>query len=249
LANIYHKNINLDEYLVSEKLDGVRAYWDGDNFISRQGNIIKAPKCFVENFPKTHLEGELWIARSQFDLVSSIVRKENSTCEDWQDIKFMLFDMPKEDISFAERFEKMKELAIKTNLKQLQVIDQFRVSSHQDLEKKLIEITSQGAEGLMLHKINSFYQKTRNDDVLKYKTYQDDEAQIIDHIAGKGKYSGMLGAILVKNSDGVVFKIGTGFSDQQRRNPPKIGSIITYKFFGKTKNNQPRFASFVRERE
>ena len=59
----------------------------------------------------------------------------------------------------------------------------------------------------------------------------------------------MLGAILVEYKDGVRFKIGSGFTIQQRQNPPAIGTIITYKFYGKTKNNKPRFASFLRVRE
>ena len=58
----------------------------------------------------------------------------------------------------------------------------------------------------------------------------------------------MLGAIKVVLENGDTFKIGTGFSDAERRAPPKIGSVITYQFRGKTKNGIPRFASFLRVR-
>ncbi len=71
---------------------------------------------------------------------------------------------------------------------------------------------------------------------------------MIAHVEGNGKNAGKLGAILVENQEKIRFKIGSGFSEEQRKNPPKIGATITYKFFGKTKNGTPRFASFWRER-
>jgi DNA ligase-1 len=249
LANIYHQDVDIKNYLVSEKLDGVRAYFDGEKFISRQGNIINAPKWFSKNFPKEVLDGELWISRSSFELVSSIVRQQIPSDSDWQKIHFMIFDLPKSSEIFERRFEMMKKLAAQTNSKHLQVIDQFRVESHQALMQKLKSVVENGAEGLMLHRADSPYKSERNDDLLKLKTFEDEEAIVIAHIAGSGKYQKMLGALLVENSDKIQFKIGSGFSDLQRQNPPKIGSKITYKFFGKTKNNVPRFAVFMRVRD
>ena len=58
----------------------------------------------------------------------------------------------------------------------------------------------------------------------------------------------MLGALLVENGDGLRFRIGTGFKDKDRKNPPPIGTVITYKYFGKTNKGLPRFASFLRKR-
>ena len=249
LANIYHKGINLNQYLVSEKLDGIRAYWNGKELISKQGNIINAPKWFVKNFPKEDLEGELWIDRGKFELVSGIVRQEIPNDEEWKKVKLMLFDMPKNPKIFEKRLLDMKNLVKNLDLENLKVIEQFEVKNHKDLQRKLNEIIKNGGEGLMLHKKNSFYQAIRNDDLLKFKAYEDEEAVIIDYIAGKGKFAGMLGAILVENKDKIRFKIGGGFSDDQRKNPPKIGTIITYKFYGKTKNNKPRFASLLRVRD
>lgn len=246
LANIYHSNINLDDYLVSEKLDGVRAYFDGKNLVSREGNIFRAPKWFTANFPNEVIEGELWIGRGKFEQVSAITRKENANDKEWQMVKFMLFDMPKYPGNFAIRLEKMKELADKSNSQYLKVIDQFTVKNHAELAKKLDEFVKNGAEGLMLHKKNSFYKADRNDDLLKFKPFLDEEAKVIEHVVGKGKYQGMMGAILVENEEGIRFKIGSGFDDQQRKFPPKIGSIVTYKYFGKTKNNKPRFPIFIR---
>jgi len=58
----------------------------------------------------------------------------------------------------------------------------------------------------------------------------------------------MLGALLVETSDNIRFRLGTGFTDQQRRDPPPIGSLVTYKDYGRTVNGLPRFASFLRIR-
>ena len=115
--------------------------------------------------------------------------------------------------------------------------------------EQLNEVVKNGGEGLMLHRDDSLYQAVRNDDLLKLKTFEDAEAVVISHIAGEGKFTGMMGAMLVENKEKIRFKIGTGFTNSQRKFPPKIGAVITYKFFGKTKNNKPRFASFMRVRE
>ncbi|MES2961156.1 MAG: DNA ligase [Pseudomonadota bacterium] len=245
LANIYRDDIVITDYFVSEKLDGVRGYWTGEKFISRQGNEIHAPKWFTKDFPNEILDGELWIARGQFEATSSIVRQEIPNDADWQKISFMIFDMPKNPDIFSKRFAAMKKL----KSEHLKVIDQFKVESHEALIILLENTVKNGGEGLVLHRANSFYKAERNDDLLKLKTFEDAEARVISYVEGEGKYRGMLGALLVENDDKIRFKIGGGFSDQQRKNPPKIGAIITYKFFGKTKNNTPRFASFMRVRD
>ncbi len=249
LANIYHDNINLKEYFVSEKLDGVRGYWDGKNLISREGKIFTAPEFFTKDFPKEVIEGELWVGRGRFEEACGIVNTKDFNNPDWRKIKFMLFDLPKHPGKFYERLEALKTLVARSNSEFLQVIKQEKISDKNKLKQKLQEVVKQGGEGLMLHHLDALYKAERNDDLLKLKTYLDAEAQVIAHIEGKGKYKGMLGAILVRNFDGVEFKIGGGFSDEQRKNPPEIGSVITYKYFATTKNGKPRFASFLRVRE
>jgi DNA ligase-1 len=248
LANLYHEGVNLDEYLVSEKLDGVRARWNGKNLISRQGNLFNPPKWFIENFPKEELDGELWVARGKFEEASSIVRKEIPHGVEWQKVHFMIFDLPKSSEVFALRYEHLKKIIHGANSKYLQLVEQFEVPNHATLMKLLDATVKNGGEGLMLHRKSSQYQAIRSDDILKLKSFEDTEAVVIAHIQGKGKLKGKMGAILVENDEKIRFKIGGGFSEEQRKNPPKIGSRITYKFFGKTKNNTPRFPSFMRVR-
>jgi len=249
LANIYHPDIDLGNYFVSEKLDGLRGYWDGKNLISKEGNIYHAPEWFTKDFPSEVFEGELWIDRGKFEQTLAIIRNDSDDDMGWQKIHLMLFDMPKHQGTFKERLQAMQDLVVKSHSPYLKVIEQSAIYDQKTLMKNLDEVTKNGGEGLVLHRKDALYKNTRNDDLLKLKTYFDAEARVLKIISGKEKFQGMMGAILVENEEGIKFKIGSGFSDSNRKNPPAIGSIITYKYYGKTKDNKPRFASFLMIRE
>ena len=249
LANIYQSDIKLQNYWVSEKLDGVRGYWNGANFVSRQGHVFHAPEWFTGALPKMPLDGELWLGRGEFERLSGVVRRKLADDSSWRGVKFMIFDLPNHAGTFDERLKRLEKIVGDINVPHIQLVEQFKVSSHEVLIKKLDDLVVQGAEGLMLHLGSSVYKSGRSDDLLKLKKHFDAEAVVIAHILGKGKYEGMLGSMLVETSDKIRFKIGTGFSDEERKNPPAIGSIITYKYFGLTKKGVPRFASFMRVRK
>ncbi len=248
LANVYHEGINLSEYWVSEKYDGVRAIWNGKQLVSRGGNIYHAPKWFTQVLPKQKLDGELWIARQSFEQVVSTVRDKSPDDAAWKQVKFMVFDLPELSVSFNARLIEMKKVISSINTPWVRMVKQWKVASHPALMKELKAITKAGAEGLMLHKGSSFYKGKRSGDLLKVKPYEDAEAVVVKHIVGKGKYSNMLGAMIVEMPNGIQFKIGSGFSDAERQNPPEIGKTITYQYRGKTKNGIPRFATYLRER-
>jgi len=248
LANIYSSNIQLQNYWVSEKLDGVRAFWNGKNLISRQGNVFHAPKWFTNVLPEVALDGELWLARGEFERVSGLVRRDSANETDWREVKFMVFDLPNHAGVFNERLERLKIIIAKINAPHIQLVKQFKVNSHKILMKKLDDVVKQNGEGLMLHLASSRYKSGRSGDLLKLKKHFDAEAVVIAHLPGKGKYEGLLGSMLVETPDKIRFKIGSGFSDEERKNPPSIGSTITYKYFSLTKNGVPRFASFMRIR-
>ena len=248
LANIYHNGINLDEYWVSEKYDGVRAIWNGKKLVSRGGNIYHAPKWFTDPLPNKKLDGELWIARQAFEQVVSTVRDKSPDNAAWKKIKFMVFDMPELTTSFDRRLPQIKATIKEIDTPWVKMVKQWKVSNHSALMKELKIITDAGAEGLMLHKGSSFYRGKRSGDLLKVKPYEDAEAVVIKHLKGKGKYTNMLGAMIVEMPDGKLFKIGSGFTDAERQAPPAIGQTITYQYRGKTKNGIPRFATYLRVR-
>jgi len=248
LANRYHDQIDITQYWVSEKFDGVRGYWDGTRMISRQGNIINTPLWFVYALPKTPLDGELWLGRGQFDQVSGIIRRHQIDEEDWRLVKYLIFDLPASEQIFDFRVEQIKSIVTQVNRSHIQRVEQFKLDDNQTLLKTLDRIVENKGEGLMLHLGASYYQNSRSDDLLKLKKSNDAEATVIEHYEGKGKYVGLLGSLLVEANDQRRFKIGTGFSDLDRANPPPIGSIITYRYFGLTQKGTPRFASFLRIR-
>jgi len=249
LANTYHSGIDLNDYWVSEKYDGVRVIWDGKQLISRGGNIYHAPDWFIKDFPKQRLDGELWIARQRFEKVVSTVRDKKPDDKAWRKIKFMVFDIPDSPVIFSQRIHHIQRVIADRKIPWLQIVKQWKVKTHVELMTQLKEITTAGAEGLMLHRGASFYKGKRSGDLLKVKVYEDAEAVVIKHIQGKGKYLNAMGAIVVETPEGLQFKIGTGFSDNERQNPPAIGETITYQYRGKTKNGIPRFASFLRIRQ
>ena len=248
LATNYRQDIDITQYFVSEKLDGIRAYWDGHQLHSKQGNIFTAPVWFINAFPNVTLDGELWIARRQFEKVSGIVRTQEITNQQWQQVKFMIFDLPKSPLPFAQRINKMQQLVIEADSPYLQMIKQQKLTNSVALFNLLDKVVMAQGEGLMLHHQDALYQSKRSRDLMKLKKFEDAEAMVIAHLPGKGKYVNLLGSLLVETSDGIRFKIGSGFSDKERQNPPAIGSVITYRFTGKTRNNIPRFASFMRAR-
>ncbi len=249
LAKIYNDDIDVTDYLVSEKYDGVRAIWDGKTLTTRQGNPIVAPQWFTAHFPKAPLDGELWIARDAFDQVSGIVRKQSPDDTDWRKVNYLIFELPNGKGGFSKRYQLLKRIVVKANVKHLKAVKQFKVLDKAQLKQKMADIVALGGEGLMLHRANALYETGRNDVLLKLKPYFDAEAKVIEHLPGKGKYTGKMGSLLMELPNGVQFKLGTGFTDAERANPPAIGSTVTFIYQQKTKIGKPRFARFLRIRK
>jgi len=249
LANVYHQGVvDLRDYWVSEKLDGVRAYWDGERFLSRGGHVYRAPAWFTRGFPSHPLDGELWSGRGQFARLSGIVRKRQPVDSEWQQVRFHVFDLPMRDTVFQVRYQHLKRWVEAASSRYLVLVTQRPVASHEVLMAELDEIVAAGAEGLMLKRKASLYQAGRSDNLLKVKAFDDAEAVVVDHLPGKGKYQGMMGALEVELENGRRFRIGTGFSDLDRSQPPEIGSTVTFRYRGHTATGLPRFASFLRVR-
>jgi DNA ligase-1 len=248
LAHIYHQGIDVRKYLVSEKLDGIRAIWDGEKLISRQGHPIHAPTWFIKDFPRQALDGELWIARGQFELLSSTVRQSAPEDAAWRQVHYYVFELPEAEGPFAERATRIEQLTQKANSPYLKAIKQFRVHDEQALKRTLDSVVARRGEGLILHRADAPYLTGRNHALLKLKPQLDAEAKVIAHLPGKGKYVGKMGALLVQTPDGVQFKLGTGFTDAERANPPPIGAQVTYTYRDLTRKGKPKFASFLRVR-
>ena len=249
LAQNWDGKQDLSGWWISEKLDGIRAFWNGKHFYSRAGNRFFAPLFFTEKLPSNVcLDGELFLARQSFQETVSIVKNQNDEKEEekWKKLSFYVFDVPSlHDKVFEERIEFAKQ---NIQSKFARVVEHEKCSSNSDLEERLRQVEKEGGEGLMARQPNSLYEHKRSKTLLKIKSFQDSEAKVVGYLEGKGKYNKLVGALNVVNKQGISFSIGSGLSDEDRKNPPPVGSYVTYKFQGLTDSSVPRFPVFVCQR-
>jgi DNA ligase 1 len=229
---------------ISEKYDGVRAHWDGNTLWTRGGNRISAPDYFLAELPKgIGLDGELWFGRGQFETTVSIVRRETPD-ERWQLMSYMIFDSPTAVGTFEERMEFVRKI-LPRSARHVKRVPQTLCLGAEHLIARRDRIVESGGEGLMIRKPDSLYESGYSSTLLKVKPHTDGEAVVIGHKPGKGKYEGKMGSLRVKTADGREFSVGSGFTNAERAAPPRIGSRITYRYRGLTKNGLPRFPTYL----
>ena len=249
LAQVYRPGMDLQDYWVSEKYDGVRGYWDGSALRTRGGETVHAPAWFTAGWPTTALDGELWAGRGQFAQAHSTTRQQQPGDVAWRQMRFMVFDLPAHGGTFDQRLPALNVLVEGLHQPWVQAVPQRRVANDAALQALLHRTVRAGGEGLMLHRGASLYRAGRSDDLIKVKTHEDTEARVVAHLPGKGRHAGRMGALLVEMPSGQRFRLGAGFSDADRNHPPPLGSWVTYRFRGTHDGGLPRFASFVRLRE
>jgi len=248
LAHRWEESTDVKGWWMSEKLDGVRGYWTGKEMLSRSGKPFNIPRWFIRNFPPTALDGELWLGRQKFSGLVSIVRRKEAD-DDWKKVRYFIFDAPGIEGPFEERIDSTRRWFARYPSSYAEVLKQELCEGEVHLKAKLKEVESLGGEGLMLRRPESLYLAGRTHDLLKVKTYRDTEAVVVKHIPGSGRNEGRMGSLLVRLPSGIEFAVGGGFSDDDRKNPPPVGSTITFKYYSLTKKGVPRFASFLRIRE
>lgn len=234
-------------WLMSEKLDGVRGLWDGQQMYFRSGKIMHLPQAFTQNFPPFALDGELYSGQLHFNAIISIL-KNPAKSKEILSLKYYVFDVPLREGGLLERLAYLQEFLDANPNAYIEIILQTPIQSLDSIYARLESITQRGGEGLVIRDKNAPYQHKRSKNDFKLKHYKDAECEVIAHTEGKGKYSGMLGA-LVCEYNGKSFKIGSGLSDAQRRHPPQIGEMITFKYHSLTPNGIPRFPTFYRIKE
>ena len=249
LANVYRPGIPLADYWVSEKYDGVRGYWDGSRLFTRGGAAVAAPAWFSAGWPALPMDGELWAGHGAFGAALSTVRQQRPVDTAWRGMRFMVFDLPAQGGPYDARLLVLRQLLAQQDPARLVAVAQSRAESHGALQGRLNQIVQAGGEGLMLHRGAALYKGERNGDLLKFKPYLDADAKVVGWVPGKGKYDGQLGALMVETPQGRRFKLGTGFSDAQRREAPAPGTWVIYRFRDNNASGIPRFASFLRMRD
>ena len=248
LPKVYSEQVDISGWLMSEKLDGVRGYWDGKQMLSKNGNEFYPPEEFTRNLPPFPLEGELWGGRGSFEQTIGIVKKKQPH-DGWLQLKFAIFDVPQVPGGFTERMAEAVEWFTANPSTCAFVIPQTAIRDQAHMQLELQRIEELGGEGLIVRKPDSLYAAGRSPEILKVKNYSDAEATVVAHLPGKGRNEGRLGSLLVEIEGGTQFKIGSGFSDTERETPPTIGAVITYKYYGTYQSGIPKFPSFMRIRQ
>jgi DNA ligase-1 len=239
-----YKDQNISGWMMSEKLDGIRAYWNGRELLFRSGKKINAPKYFTKDYPSFEIDGELWSKRGDFEFISSVVR-DKVPGDGWKKIKHYIFEVPNTKGGLLQRLKKLEK--IKSNF--IKIIPQRTIKSKKELSLFLKNIEKNGGEGVVVRDPDAPYIAKRTSKVLKVKTFHDMECIVVGYTQGKGKYSGMVGALKCKLEDGTLFKIGSGLTVKERKNPPKLKTLITFKYKEFTKYGKPRFPIFLRTRK
>lgn len=261
-------------WFISEKLDGVRALWNGKNFISRGKKVFHAPDWFKEQMPKDCvLDGELHCGRGQFQLVSGITRHKVPVDEDWKKVRFCVFDAPEIDGGFEERMNVYMRVVAEAGGEAggeagsvLEAATQTRIEHFEHAYEMYKSWVMNGAEGAMLREPNSPYEKKRSKYLLKWKPVHDAEAVVIGYQQGKNRLAGKLGTFTVE-MDGKTFSLSGCLSDVFRNKYvfrsggelvegpdedddvyPTIGDVVTFTFMEYTTNGLPRQPVFQRIR-
>jgi DNA ligase-1 len=249
LAVVYSGQVDPSLCLVSEKYDGVRAVWDGRVLRHRSGRPVSAPGSFLKALPREAVDGELWLGRGRFDEVSAIVRRTEPQEAEWARVRYMTFEMPGAQGSFADRAARLAAIVAGASSPQLDLAPQLRVADRAALQHRLDEVVRGGGEGLMLHLASAPAEYGRSPALMKLKPHLDAEAIVVGHRRGLGKYSGQVGALLVEAPDGRRFLVGSGLTDELRHDPPAVGAVIVYRYRDLTSTGLPRFATYLRRHE
>ncbi|WP_334083657.1 DNA ligase [Helicobacter typhlonius] len=193
------------------------------------------------------LDGELYSPHLHFNEIISIL-KNPARQDEITELKYYVFDVPFASGGLMERLNILKQYLESHPHNFIEIIPQTPLESLDSVYTRLESITQNGGEGLVIRSALAPYESKRSKNAFKLKKSKDAECEVVAHTEGKGKYSGMLGA-LVCRYNGTSFKIGSGLSDETRRNPPKIGTIITFKYQSLTPRGIPRFPVFWRIKE
>lgn len=244
---------NASGWYLSEKFDGQRGIWENGIMYSRNGNEILTPQWLKDLLIGIKsLDGELYFGKNSFHRTGAF-RKKSVDLSEWENVKYMIFDIPDSKEVFSERYTKLGIIVNsldKTNshYHQLKLVNQKKISNHREINNIFSDIVQNGGEGVILKDPNGLYKLGRSNSFLKYKIIQDNEAIIVGYKMGKGKYTNMLGAFMAhpieksKPNPKKAFSL-SGINDYIRKNYFKthpIGTIITYTYNGLTKNGKPR---------
>lgn len=227
LLALYHPNLvqNPTEWLVSEKLDGVRALWDGSTLLSRNGIVFVPPQAFLDALPRGLpwvLDGELYISHSTpLEQLVSVLRGNT-----WLGVRFLVFDAQIDGMPYSERLQAINKTPYTGG-----VIPQVPVRSHEDIATRVRTINGEGIVVRHRDGIYEFGKRSRH--VLKHKRVFVADGVVVSHDHSQAT----IGVSVLGGIANIV---------SPRQPPPIIGSQVRVRYYGLTaKNAKPRGASLI----
>ncbi|VVM19191.1 DNA ligase (ATP) (EC [uncultured Gammaproteobacteria bacterium] len=108
LLKTYDDKKSVVGWVMSEKFDGIRGFWNGKQLLTRGGQQIITPDWFIENYPPFSIDGELWTKRGDFEEISSIVRRKNPDNR-WRAITHQIFEVPNQEGGLLDRLKVLQD--------------------------------------------------------------------------------------------------------------------------------------------
>jgi len=240
-------------YFASPKLDGIRGVCINGKMLSRTGKPIKGVEHIEEVVKKLdiNLDGELLIPGQHFQTSSGKLRSNNSS----PDAKYYVFDTPDTSLPFSKRLDIIAGL--KGLSKYIKVVKHKVVTSSEEIHGFYNTCLNKGLEGLVLKEPDHYYKHSRSSLWMKMKEAHTIEGRVVDFKEGKDKYEGMLGALVVMLDNSVLADVGSGFTDQMRRDMwnnrvltgvSMYGRIVEIEYHERTLDGSLRHARYIRTR-
>jgi DNA ligase-1 len=154
---------NLTGWVASEKLDGIRAIWTGEFFMTRQGKILKAPAWFTAGMPDVRLDGEIYMGRNSFNQLVSTIQKKGSN---WDGVQYHVFDYADNSATITDGIAKLQTLSLPSHVK---LVEHRTVANHAELDAWEKQVVDGGGEGLVIRNASAKYRGTFGDGMLKVK--------------------------------------------------------------------------------
>jgi DNA ligase-1 len=260
----------------SEKMDGLRALWNGASLVTRASPgkdpkaFSSAPAWFVAALPPGFaLDGELWMGRGKFHEVAGISNAKEPDELKWRRVRYAVFDAPAVAGGLEARLgaaraavlgsrRRWSKSAAAKRVYPVAVVALKAVRDDAHLDAMMRETVAKGGEGLVLRSPGGPYVPRRSKHMLKMKAAEDTEMVVTGHQAGAGRHAGAMGALVGEELDangkktGLRVVVGTGFTDAQRRDHLAlypVGTVVSVAFMERTPAGALRMPSFRGVRE
>lgn len=200
------------------------------------------------------LDGELYIHEVPHQQISGIIRSQTPKPESIK-ITYVIFDAISETMTQAERIQWLRGL-LPPPFAAVSLLDTYTITSNTQLERVKSTVLSNGYEGVIFRKPDALYSRYKVNTILKWKPSYTMAGTITGRIEECDQYGvpkGTLGSFVCKDQKGRIFKVGTGFTAEQRYKfwqQTYVGQKILVKYFALSEDGVPVpgvFAGFTTE--